>query len=213
MKGKLLNAVTEADHSSMIRNTDLLKQLACGEQMNLEKKFGGIQKVNLFATQIHCLNYPIVTNDEALNDRIVCVPFMNRFRNTDKQLTEHLLIESLGGEDAYDYLMSQAVRGLIRFLKRGGNFSKPANVAAATQKFKGGTESIETFLDDADINEKNIGNYGYKDLATLYQAFCIDAGIVPLSKPKFHQELPHVLNVKVRKYNDSRGRRYVSSEA
>lgn len=213
MKNKLLNAVTEADHSSMIRNTDLLKQLACGEEMNVERKFGGIQKVNLFATQIHCLNYPIMTNDEALNDRIICVPFTNRFRNTDKQLTEHLLIESLGGEKAYDYLMLQAVRGLIRFLKRGGRFSIPANVAAATQKFKGGAESIETFLEEADIDAKNICNYGYKDLATLYQAFCVDVGIIPLSKPKFHQQLPHVLPVKVRKYNDERGRRYVTNEA
>jgi putative DNA primase/helicase len=212
MRGKLLNAVTEADHSSMIKNTDLLKQLACGETMNLEKKFGGIQKCNLFATQIHCLNYPIVTNDDALNERIICVPFMNRFRNTDKQLTEHLLIESLGGEDAYDYLMLQAVKGLIRFLKRGSRFAVPATVAAATQKFKG-AESIENFLDEADINVKNITNYGYKDLATLYQAYCNDIGVIPLSKPKFHQELVHVLPVKVRKYNDERGRRYVSNEA
>lgn len=213
MKDKLLNAVTEADHSAMVKNTDLLKQLACGEEMNIERKFAGIQKCNLYATQIHCLNYPIVTNDEALNDRIICVPFMNRFRDTKKQLAEHMLIESLGGEKAYDYLMLQAVRGLIRFLKRGGRFDIPATVAAATSKFKGGAESIETFLEEADINEKNISNYGYKDLATLYQAYCNDIGIVPLSKPKFHQELVHVLPVKVRKYNDERGRRYVTNEA
>lgn len=219
MVNKFLNTIDEVDSSKHLKSEDTVKILSCGQDIFVERKYKEGFNTKIYATQIVALNDPLHIEDEALLDRLMIIPFVNRYRNTDKQLNENNIYEFACNEDGKSYLFNKAMQGLKRLQNNNFKFSTVKEVEKTKKLFihldevAADDDDVAKFLEDLKINEENIVEIGNaNEIAEMYRNWCIANKKVFIGSTNFKNRVIDILNVEIKKVrsNGRRDRRFVA---
>ena len=196
MVNKLANFSDEANAERMMDNVDTIKQLATGGKIRTQKKFQNSIDVRLYATQVFCINDPFSFNDEALADRLVVIPFFNKYRNTDKNVDSNSFAERYHTPEVLSYMFKLAMDGLKRLQAHGFQFTESATIKEATEQFIGASNPIKQWLLDDEITADNISEYTSEEVVDKFEDWVkLNRLNIPIRKNKVKQGVKELLGV------------------
>lgn len=216
MVNKLLNTIDEVDSTKTLKSADNVKILSCGQDLYVEQKYREGFNTKIYATQIIALNDPIKIHDEALMDRLLIVPFFNRYRNTSRQINENKIYDFTCSEAGKSYLFGKAMEGLQKLQNNNFKFTVVKEVEDAKKLFIDddvADDDVAKFLEDFGINEDNITEFGTTNgITEVYRGWCIINKKVFIGSTKFKNRVEEILNVEIKKVriNGTRDSRFVA---
>lgn len=150
--GKMLNVDSDANYEMRIKNTTLLKALASGETVQIERKNEHATSKSLPVKLAFAMNgYPKVANtDEAFYDRWIMLNVKKRdkafsYDNPATVLNAHLRL--LGVAANRDAWLLRAVQGLQELIRVGG-FPESGSAKTAKQEFRSESDNIVAFWEN-----------------------------------------------------------------
>lgn len=172
LRGKRLAFASESNEGRRI-NTGLIKQLTGGDKLNVRTLYG--KPVAFDPTHTIMLmtnNKPHVpADDQAAWDRILLIPFTNRFvdnptakneKKRDSNLPATLLTEGPG-------ILAWLVRGFLAWQQYGLN--PPAAVKSATEQYKEREDTLGQFISDCCLVDSTAQTKAGQ-LYESYKAWC-----------------------------------------
>ncbi len=127
-------------------------------------------------------------DDLALWERILLIPFTQRFVDNPQGADEHPVDKELRlklqGEASG--ILAWLVRGHLAWRREGLN--PPADVRVATAAYQQAEDTLSQFLDDTCLY-KDGASVRAKDLYTLYSEWCLDGGLKPMSARGFGEKM------------------------
>lgn len=142
--GKLVNLLTELEENEAVV-AGVLKALASGDTMTVEKKHQDPREMTPFATVIAATNHLpyIKDHSDGTSRRAVIIPLMRQFLGgeQDTGLRDRLIAER-------DAIGSRAMQALGRLIANGGKFTSCATTAQALAEWLGTNDTIRQFVDD-----------------------------------------------------------------
>jgi P4 family phage/plasmid primase-like protien len=171
LKGKLANFSGELPYLNKV-NEGTLKRIVSGEPVDANRKNRDPVKLRLHAKLIVNTNDMPRINDAtpATWDRMIVIPFLERFRDTDKDDKDR--VEKLRDELPGIFLWSLA--GLRRLLQNG-KFTECALCKSKVQEHRIESDSVLAFLDEC--CEKSKGHVVFSQrLYHLYRHYCTETG-------------------------------------
>jgi P4 family phage/plasmid primase-like protien len=150
--GKLLNVDSDANYETRMKNTTMLKALASGETVQVERKNEHASSKSLPVKLAFAMNgYPKVANtDEAFYDRWVVLSVKPRekmftYDNSATVLNAHLRLLGIG--DNRDAWLKRSVEGLQRLIEVGG-FPESGSTKKAKSEFRSESDNIVAFWEN-----------------------------------------------------------------
>lgn len=176
---KLLNAGDDIPGTSM-KDSANFKKLSTGEPMDVEFKGQDAFTMEPFAKLLFSSNHIPKMNDksEAITDRFFIIPFLVRFRGTDK-VDPHIL-EKLTSETARSHLLNIAIEYLPILLERK-SMTVPEVVRGMTEQFIKENNPLTEFLEDTEVH-----NLPTKEAHKVYMDWAYESGYKhPLTRNRF----------------------------
>lgn len=210
MFGKLAN-IGDDIGDEFVANTAVLKKLATGDRLNVERKGQNPFDFNNYAKLIFSANsIPRMgkgKDNGALLRRMIIIPFNATFSDEDKDFDPSIKYK-LREQSSVEYLITLAVKGLKRVLKNN-KFTISEKVQKELDDFEEINNPIIGFF-----NELNIDDYVNEPTSKLYddyREYCIRDGLEPLKKGNFSKQIKkhYNLNVEVKKIKGKSIRIYV----
>lgn len=182
LRGARLAATIETEAGRRLAES-LVKQLTGGDRIRARRMrcdfFEFLPTHKLWVAGNHLPS--IVGNDHAIWRRILLIPFNVIFtgERCDKNLPDRLAGEMPG-------ILSWAVAGSLEWQRDG--LGVPATVSRTTGAYRASEDHVGRFLADcADVDES--GSTSAKDLRTVYEDWCAQAGERPWSAKAIGQQL------------------------
>lgn len=171
LKGKLANFSGELSYLGKV-NEGNLKRIVSGEPVDANRKHRDPTKLRLQAKLIINTNDMPRINDatRASWDRMIAVPFLERFRDTkkdDKDRPAKLQAELPG-------IFNWALKGLVRLLANG-KFTECKLCHEFNQEHRTESDSVLAFLKECSTSKKNEVVFS-KQLYDLYRHYCVESG-------------------------------------
>ncbi len=188
--GKKVNIAAENENLS---NSEKLKTLISGDRINLPVKYKNDWSGTLFTKHIFLMNSlpetPDLTN--GFFRKILVIPFNNTISadNIDRNLTKKLKTELPG-------IFNWAYIGYLRLVKNDFNFTHSTTIEKITKEYQERENHTGTFFNDNYIKCGN-GKEKKSEMYFLYESWCANEGIKPMSRTKFH----NALNLKSKEKN------------
>ena len=210
MFGKLAN-IGDDIGDEFVANTAVLKKLATGDRLNVERKGQNPFDFNNYAKLIFSANsIPRMgkgKDNGALLRRMIIIPFNATFSDEDKDFDPYIKYK-LREQSSVEYLITLAVKGLKRVLK-SNKFTISKKVQKELDDFEEINNPIIGFF-----NELNIDDYVNEPTSKLYddyREYCIRDGLEPLKKGNFSKQIKkhYNLNIEVKKIKGKSIRIYV----
>ena len=201
MVNKLANFSDEANAERVMDSVDTIKQLATGGKVRAQKKFQNAISVRLYATQIFCINDPFSFNDEALADRLMVIPFWNKYRNTDKNVDSDSFAAKYHTPEVLSYMFKLAMDGLKRLQANGFQFTESATIKEATEQFIGASNPVKQWLLDDEITADNISEFSAEEVVGKYENWVkLNRLNIPIRKNKVKLAIREILGVEKKVY-------------
>jgi len=187
--GKLLNIGTEIDSKRI--DPSLVKRLASGEPITVDKKYGASFTITTFPKLIFATNnLPSQSNDVSKGyfRRFLIIPFEREFDHENK--TENFMPDLLEHRPAILQLMLEGAMRLVA----NGRFTHSDKIARAGKQFENAINSIQSFITDCQVTDALPSDVKPcttgPDLYQQYSVFCMREGLQAKSK----RQLLDVLN-------------------
>lgn len=199
MFGKLAN-IGDDIGDEFVANTAVLKKLATGDRLNVERKGQNPFDFNNYAKLIFSANsIPRMgkgKDNGALLRRMIIIPFNATFSDEDKDFDPSIKYK-LREQSSVEYLICLAVQGLKRVLKNN-KFTISEKVQKELEDFEEINNPIIGFFKELDINE--YVNEPTSKLYDDYREYCIRDGLEPLKKGNFSKQIKknYDLNIEVK---------------
>ncbi len=192
--GKLANIFNDLG-SGLLRSTDIFKLVTTGDPLTAEKKYKDPFTFIPFARMVFSANqFPrSYDKSEAFVDRLIFVPFPNRFRGAANQVHKYheVLVKTPG---VLESMLNRAVQGLQR-LSAQRKFTMPKVSEEALEQYRRECNSAYDFLKETCAVVKT-GWIGKKTLYDTYFAWSQDSGVKPLSKRHFNETVAEHIPVR-----------------
>lgn len=166
LQDKLANICDDLSNA-YIKDTEDFKKIATGGIMTMERKNQMPFKYRNYAKLIMCANEIPKSADksEGYYRRFVIVPLDAKISNTDPDFDPNIN-DKLATEEAKSYLLTLAINGLKRLLKRG-YFEEFNDIRKEIDEYKAENDPIIAFVNDFTI-KKIDGNTTDK----IFEEFC-----------------------------------------
>ena len=183
--GKLVNIGDDID-KAYIKSTSVLKKLATGEALNVERKGKDPFDFSNYAKLIFSANEMPRINDysDGLGRRLQIVPFKAKFTPQDDDYDPFITDKLLSDESMY-YVLNLALNALKRLLKNK-KFTKSKAIEREMEKYQEENNPIISFVnnDDPEIERAVVG-----DLYLQYKAYCGENGYQAVSNISFSRQI------------------------
>lgn len=180
-----------------ITNTGVLKKLATGDRLNVERKGQNPFDFNSYAKLLFSANsIPRMgkgKDSAAILRRMIIIPFDAKFSKADPDFHPFIKYE-LRKQESMEYLVQVGLKGLKRILINQ-QFTESERVQAELEEYEETNNPIISFFKEIDKSE--IENEPTKDVYKRYQEFCIVASLQPLSAGEFSKQVKSYFNMDV----------------
>ncbi|MEC5422381.1 phage/plasmid primase, P4 family [Virgibacillus sp. C22-A2] len=177
LDGKLANIGDDIDAAYLERSKNF-KTLVSGNTISVRKLYGEPFKLKNKATLIFTCNEMPTFKDKSggIARRLVIIPFDNKVKTVDTEIDQ-----KLSTENAKSYLLKLAIEGLKRIVSNGGiSYSK--TIEDATNKYLTENDSVLSYVNDRESNEKSIEGLTVDTVYLQYQIYCEEMGLKPVGK-------------------------------
>lgn len=209
MMGKLLNAGDDIG-DNFINDVSVFKKVVSGERITAEKKGVDPFKFANYCKFIFSANSIPRMKDKtgAVLDRLIVIPFNATFSKSDPDYDPNIKYK-LRSEDAMEYLLQVALKGLKRVLKANG-FTSSEKVEKELEKYHEKNDPVIGFVNELEL-EMDIINQPSKDVYRRYSIYCNDNNLTPLAHNAFSENLKRNYGIitKVVRVNGKSARIYV----
>lgn len=202
--GKLVN-IGDDISKEYIRNSAMLKKLATGEAVNVERKgkdpfdFANYSKLIFSANEAPRIN----DSSDGLTSRLLLIPFKAKFTPQDKDY-DPFIHDKVTSQAAMEYLLVLAIQSLKRLLN-SKKFTVPDAVKRESDKYEEENNPILTFIKDLDFD---IANSETNRVYKTYQLWCVENGLErPLSRINFTKEICKRADVESKQRRNDEGKR------
>ena len=187
MMGKLLNAGDDIG-DNFINDVSVFKKVVSGERITAEKKGVDPFKFANYCKFIFSANSIPRMKDKtgAVLDRLIVIPFNATFSKSDPDYDPNIKYK-LRSEDAMEYLLQLALKGLKRVLKNNG-FTSSEKVERELEKYHEKNDPVIGFMNELDI-DIDILNQQSKDVYRRYSIYCNDNNLTPLAHNAFSENI------------------------
>lgn len=208
--GKLVNIGDDID-KAYIKSSSVLKKLATGEALNVERKGKDPFDFTNYAKLIFSANEMPRINDysDGLGRRLQIVPFKAKFSVTDEDY-DPFITDKLLSDESMQYVLNLALNSLKRLLKNK-SFTKSKVVTKEMEKYQEENNPIISFINNEDVEvERSVVG----DLYLEYKSYCSINGYQPVSNISFSKQIRQLYgyNTKVQKVDGKNKRIFVSEE-
>lgn len=194
MFGKLAN-IGDDIGDEFVANTAVLKKLATGDRLNVERKGQNPFDFNNYAKLIFSANsIPRMgkgKDNGALLRRMIIIPFNATFSDEDKDFDPSIKYK-LREQSSVEYLITLAVKGLKRVLKNN-KFTISEKVQKELDDFEEANNPLIGFIKN--INLDDILYEPTNDIYQKYVEYCISDGLEPLKKINFSRQITKYFNI------------------
>ena len=196
MFGKLAN-IGDDIGDEFVANTAVLKKLATGDRLNVERKGQNPFDFNNYAKLIFSANsIPRMgkgKDNSALLRRMIIIPFNATFSDEDEDFDPSIKYK-LREQSSVEYLITLAIQGLKRVLKNN-RFTISEKVQKELDDFEEINNPIIGFFKEIEIDDyiNEPTNKLYDD----YREYCIRDGLEPLKKGNFSKQIKKHYNLTV----------------
>lgn len=188
MFGKLAN-IGDDIGDEFVANTAVLKKLATGDRLNVERKGQNPFDFNNYAKLIFSANsIPRMgkgKDNSALLRRMIIIPFNATFSDEDEDFDPSIKYK-LREQSSVEYLITLAIQGLKRVLKNN-RFTISEKVQKELDDFEEANNPLIGFIKD--INLDDILYEPTSDVYQKYVEYCISDGLEPLKKINFSRQI------------------------
>jgi len=186
LRGKRLVIAAELKENSYL-DTSVVKKLCSTDIVQAEKKYKDPFSFKPSHTVILFTNHlpKVGTIDSGTWDRLIVVPFTQRFRNTDKEIKNYaqVLFEQAGGA-----VLQWIVDGAKRFIESDFKIEPPECVKKAIAEYRRENDWFRAFLDACcEIGTEH--NESADTLQTKYRVFCAQKNEQPHSAGELRKAL------------------------
>lgn len=193
--GKLAN-IGDDISGEYIKDTSILKKLATGQALTVERKGQDLFSCISYATQIYSANDMPRTKDDtgAVLRRLLIVP-MNATFTKDTPGYDPFISVELAKPENIEYFIQLALGGLKRILENN-TYTIPEQVKQKTQEYEIENNSVLAFIQE--VGKDAIINKPTTEVYVRYEKICADCGSVPYGKPKFTRTINRELGTTAR---------------
>lgn len=192
--GKLVNIGDDID-KAYIKSTSVLKKLATGEALNVERKGKDPFDFTNYAKLIFSANEMPRINDytDGLGRRLQIVPFNAKFNPNDEDY-DPFITDKLLSDESMQYVLNLALNALKRLLKNK-RFTKSKVIEKALEKYQEENNPVISFINSEEIElERAI----VKDVYDQYRLYCSENGFSPVSQVNFSRQIRQLYGYKSR---------------
>jgi putative DNA primase/helicase len=186
--GKLVNIGDDID-KAYIKSTSVLKKLATGETLNVERKGKDPFDFTNYAKLIFSANEIPRINDytDGLGRRLQIVPFKAKFSPNDEDY-DPFITDKLLSDESMQYVLNLALKALKRLLKNK-QFTKSKAVEEEVSKYHEENNPIISFVKNEDVD---LDRAVVKDVYDMYRLYCSENGYQPVSNISFGKQIRHL---------------------
>lgn len=183
--GKLVNIGDDID-KSYIKSTSVLKKLATGESLNVERKGKDPFDFTNYAKLIFSANEMPRMNDytDGLNRRLQIVPFRAKFSPDDPDY-DPFITDKLLSDESMQYVLNLALNALKRLLKN----KKFTNSKAVKQEMEQYLEENNPIISFVNNNQIEFDRRDVKVVYEEYRIYCNENGYQPVSNVNFGKQV------------------------
>jgi P4 family phage/plasmid primase-like protien len=203
LKGKLANFSGELPYLNKV-NEGTLKRIVSGEPVDANRKHRDPVKLRLHAKLVNNTNEMPRINDAtpATWDRMIVIPFTERFRDTakdDKDRVEKLRAELPG-------ILMWALKGLVR-LQKNGKFTHCELCNSFAQEHRRDSDSVLAFFNECCKPREGHVLFSRR-LFDIYRHYCTETGRnKPFGESEFGKRMLRAGCEKIRAKKQSNGKR------
>jgi putative DNA primase/helicase len=201
--GKLANIHHDLE-PKLLEKTGKFKNIVSGDELTGEEKYKTHFKFKPFCRLLFSANqFPRTTDrTQAFYDRLIFVPFPNRFRGTANCILDYdeQLIRTPGLLPSF---LNRALRGLRRVMERG-RFTIPQSSLAVIEEYRRENSSSYDFVREFCTFDDPTGFISRREMYQKYVGWCDESGLKSMSSKQFKKSLAD-LNVREMRRSDGRG--------
>lgn len=183
--GKLVNIGDDID-KTYIKSTSVLKKLATGESLNVERKGKDPFDFTNYAKLIFSANEVPRMNDysDGLGRRLKIVPFNAKFSPDDEDY-DPFITDKLLSDESMQYVLNLALNALKRLLENK-QFTHSKAVEIELEKYHEENNPIISFINNEDVD---LDRAIVKDVYMQYRLYCSENGYQPVSQVNFSRQI------------------------
>ena len=186
LRGKRFVIASELSEGARL-NTRIIKLLATADEIVGEPKFRQQFRFRPSHTLVINTNHlpRMESNDKGSLDRVIVVPFTQRFRGTGEEIMDygHVLAERCGGA-----ILQWIVDGARKFIESGYRLPEPEDVRKAVEEYRADNDWISDFI-EAKCETDLTYNVPSGDLYKVYSWYCQETGAYKRSAADFKAAL------------------------
>lgn len=201
--GKSVNIYHDLE-PKLLEKTGKFKAITSGDEIGAQEKYKAYFNFTPFCRLVFSANQFPRTSDrtEAFYDRLIFVPFPNRFRGTDQCILNYE--EKLAAiPGVFPALLNRALAGLQRLMKKG-RFSIPESSLSVIEDYRRENSSAYDFIREFCTFEDPTAFISKREIYQKYSMWCTDSGLKSMSNKQFSKALQS-LNVQEHRTSGSRG--------
>jgi P4 family phage/plasmid primase-like protien len=182
LAGKLANFVDEIPEREITSHA-VFKGVVSGQPTTAQRKYRDNVDFRPIAGQLWSANALFSTTDtsDGFFRRFLIVPFNWKPSQTEAKVDIGRTI----GETEKRALVSWAIDGYVRLLAQGGKFTIPGVVAERTAAWTAEADRVRLFLFALFHEHAAVAWFAVGQLYDRYKQWCVQMGLLPVSKPKF----------------------------
>lgn len=190
--GKLANLGDDIS-SEPLKDTSIFKKIVTGDPLTAEQKNVNPFTFRSHAKLIFCANsFPKIDDPTgAVFDRLIVIPFKATFERGGKYY-QPFLKDSLRTQEAIEYFITLAVKGLKRVVKQFG-FSQSTEIEKTTAFYRSKGNTVYSFA--RIINVQEIEKFPSSVWYERYINFCNDNGFKAVTNHTFGTDFKSCLNL------------------
>lgn len=181
--GKLVNIGDDINFKG-VKNTGLLKKLVSGEEVMAREIYKSPFSFKNFAKLIFCTNKMPTISDKTSGfyRRLIILDMNNKIEKPDR-----FFLDKLTDQD-YEYLLYKSIQAIRETIKRGA-FTECRSSEVNLDRFKTDQSSALTFIEDMNIEKKDLELRSARELYEEYKSYCKDSGYVAMNRRNFQNEI------------------------
>lgn len=205
--GKLVNIGDDID-KAYIKSTSVLKKLATGESLNVERKGKDPFDFTNYAKLIFSANEMPRINDytDGLARRLQIVPFKAKFSPDDPDY-DPFITDKLLSEESMQYVLVLALNALNRLLKNK-KFTQSKAVEKELRKYQEENNPVISFMNNENVE---LDRAVVADVYMQYKLYCSENGYQAVSNISFSKTIKRLygFETKVQKVDGKSKRLFV----
>ena len=192
--GKLAN-IGDDIGDEFIANASVFKKLVTGDRINVERKGQDPFEFNNYAKLLFSANNIPRIKDKtgAVQRRLTIIPFDAKFSADDPDYRPYIKYE-LRQQECIEYMILLGIQGMKRVLLNQ-KFTDSTRVQQELEEYEESNNPIIGFFKE--VSEDEVNNEPTKNIYKLYQVFCAENNLQPLSRIEFSRQVTKRFNYEI----------------